>query len=782
MKHRIIIFICLICLLFVGFGTQPEPVIAAGNIYYVAKTGLDSNDGSFAHPWLTITHAISQMVAGDTLNVETGIYNESVGITINGDSSHWTTVQNYNNETVTLDGTGINYFICFYNCSYINFSGFQVQNAPGYCVLVEGVSHYINITNLTISNTTGPGIKLQSDQGTPYEPGNIGNIVISGCHLSNVCTAHSEEGISIVNTDSFEVKNCYVTNANGQDGMDAKVGSTNGSFHNNEFDGTSLYLDCFGHDETNINVYGNLFHNSQTGGAGMALGCENAPATMSGINIYNNIFYGNYRGFSVNPAEAGYYYKSFNLINNTFYENAAAGLTEVFLADANDYTNCVISNNIIVGLTATSDLLRDPYNNIGNGVTVSYNLFYDAAGYSSFNAYGANHIIGNPLLMNPTTDFSLQAGSPAINAGTSTNAPSTDYIGTARPQGAGYDIGAYEYIASKPPAVTTSAASSVTTSGATLNGSLTTLGSTSPVTVSFDWGTDTSYTDGNIAGNPSSITSVPTAFTASLSGLTPGTTYHYQAKAVGTTTVYGSDQQFTTSTSPAALAITTSSLPNGTVGAAYSQTLAATGGTTPYTWSIASGTLPAGLTLSSGGVISGTPTTAGGPTSVTFKVTDSASATATKPLSITINSTPPSITTSSLPNGTVGVAYSQTLAVTGGTTPYTWTIASGTLPAGLTLSSGGVISGTPTTAGGPTSVTFQVTDSTSATATKSLSITVAYAAWDVNMDGAVNVLDMISVSQHMGETGTPGWIRQDVNGDGVINVLDEIAIGQHWTG
>ena len=56
------------------------------------------------------------------------------------------------------------------------------------------------------------------------------------------------------------------------------------------------------------------------------------------------------------------------------------------------------------------------------------------------------------------------------------------------------------------------------------------------------------------------------------------------------------------------------------------------------------------------------------------------------------------ITTTSLPGGTVGAAYSQTLAATGGTTPYTWSMNGGSLPTGLSLSSGGVISGTPTTA------------------------------------------------------------------------------------
>jgi hypothetical protein len=68
------------------------------------------------------------------------------------------------------------------------------------------------------------------------------------------------------------------------------------------------------------------------------------------------------------------------------------------------------------------------------------------------------------------------------------------------------------------------------------------------------------------------------------------------------------------------------------------------------------------------------------------------------------------ITTTSLANGTAGVAYSATLAATGGVTPYVWSIVSGSLPAGLSLNaSTGVISGTPTSAG-TSSFTVQVTD------------------------------------------------------------------------
>lgn len=57
-----------------------------------------------------------------------------------------------------------------------------------------------------------------------------------------------------------------------------------------------------------------------------------------------------------------------------------------------------------------------------------------------------------------------------------------------------------------------------------------------------------------------------------------------------------------------------------------------------------------------------------------------------------------------------------------------------------------------------------------------------YSHWDVNGDGASNVLDMVLVVQHRNEAGPTGWIREDVNEDGTANVLDMIIIGQHWTG
>jgi hypothetical protein len=84
------------------------------------------------------------------------------------------------------------------------------------------------------------------------------------------------------------------------------------------------------------------------------------------------------------------------------------------------------------------------------------------------------------------------------------------------------------------------------------------------------------------------------------------------------------------------------------------------------------------------------------------------------------------VTTASLPAGSVSSAYSQTLTASGGSPPYTWALATGTLPAGLSLNtSTGVISGSPTTGNGAsTSLGFRATDANGCQANATLSLQV----------------------------------------------------------
>ena len=52
--------------------------------------------------------------------------------------------------------------------------------------------------------------------------------------------------------------------------------------------------------------------------------------------------------------------------------------------------------------------------------------------------------------------------------------------------------------------------------------------------------------------------------------------------------------------------------------------------------------------------------------------------------------------------------------------------------------------------------------------------------WDINNDGDCNIYDLVLVSNHYNETGTPGWIREDVDNNGQIRVIDLVLISEHY--
>ena len=172
---------------------------------------------------------------------------------------------------------------------------------------------------------------------------------------------------------------------------------------------------------------------------------------MADTYVYNNTFYFNPAASSLGP------YYAINLLN---------------LWHGASITNTNIYNNIfytvhphlvyIKGFASETHLDHNLYWYTGAGNPF---FVFDGATYTSFSAYktgsgqDANGLYVNPLLNSPTyhgngfptTQFTLQSGSPAINAGANlvalgiqSSMGTRDFFGNAIPQGGAYDIGAYE--------------------------------------------------------------------------------------------------------------------------------------------------------------------------------------------------------------------------------------------------------------------------------------------------------------------------------------------------
>jgi hypothetical protein len=178
------------------------------------------------------------------------------------------------------------------------------------------------------------------------------------------------------------------------------------------------------------------------------------------------------------------------------------------------------------------------------------------------------------------------------------------------------------------------------------------------------------------------------------------------------------------------LTITTTSLYTPLSGDNYIASINVSGGAPPYSYAVTAGGLPSGLNLnSSTGFITGVPAfdTSGDPFVYTIRVTDSASSTAERTFSGTVDSYSMTLTPASLPNGFPEAPYSASFTAGAGNSPYSYTVFSGALPDGLSLNSvTGVISGTvaASAAGQSYNFTIQVLDSSGTIFRRAQSISV----------------------------------------------------------
>ena len=421
-----------------------------GATYYVSPGGNDSNPGTEDQPWLTIQKAADTLVAGETVYIKAGTYQEKVAPQNSGSIGNYITYAVYPGDVVTVDGNGVSLssgqdgLFNVSNKSYITISGLRIINAGPHFnsngILVDNSSHVIIEKNYTY-NTASSGIGVWLSD----------NITIDGNEVELACNGGEQECITVSGTDIFEIKNNHVHHDGpaeiGGEGIDAKDGSSNGKIYNNyvhHINGrVGIYVDAWNKHTYNIEVFQNRVHDVNDDGFTVA---SERSGLLENINIYNNIAYDNMVGITISKNGGPLFshpMKNIRVINNTFYNNGIGDWGGGIYVDNPDVESAVIRNNIC---SQNLSFQIVPERNVPTqNLTVDHNLIDGFRGYSG-EIYGNDYVEGDPLFVSPSgADFHLQEGSPAIDKGSSVDAPSTDFDANSRPQGQGYDIGAFEY-------------------------------------------------------------------------------------------------------------------------------------------------------------------------------------------------------------------------------------------------------------------------------------------------------------------------------------------------
>ncbi|MFN0110617.1 MAG: putative Ig domain-containing protein [Blastocatellia bacterium] len=198
------------------------------------------------------------------------------------------------------------------------------------------------------------------------------------------------------------------------------------------------------------------------------------------------------------------------------------------------------------------------------------------------------------------------------------------------------------------------------------------------------------------------------------------------------------------------ITVNPATIPNGTVNSAYSETFTHVGGIGATIFAL-TGTLPTGLSFS-GATLSGTPTQTGS-FPITVTATDSNGCAGARNYTLVINCQSITVNPSTIPNGTVSSAYSQTFTHVGGIGATTFAL-TGTLPTGLSFS-GATLSGTPTQTGS-FPITVTATDSNGCTGNRGYTLVINCQAITVNPTTIPNGTANSVYSQAFTQTGGIG--------------------------
>jgi hypothetical protein len=486
----------------VDMGADETPYTES-DVFYVSLTGNDSNDGlTEGTAWRTITHASNSVVEGDLVHVKAGNYgDEKIDFPYSGRSGMPITFRGYqttpgdnpvstyqpgdaldpNLMPLLVGSDTLERAFDVTNRDYLDLRNFQISayqsavhseagsdnnyfsNIIGVRFgriedLINAFGFYLYGTNNTIENC------IITDAG------NYCYFLAENNNTINNCIAYGNEyaGNEVdyyfhIYGDYNTIQNCTAKELYTTLGHDSGhgIGARGGA--NNTF------INCEAHDLnypiyarwsgaanntfTNCRVYGgnglivrdgahhNTFNACKVYDSVMGIrfqdstedGGQNDPCAHD--NTFNNCLFQDVTG---NMFDLGSTTYNSSVTDNKFVNCTMVSPHNLFKdlmpSSGNEITNCIITD-------------VDNFIQLGNGTGQTLNFSFESCDYYNSDAIPggislSNMIYTDPLFVNAASDdYHIQNSSPCSNAGTSTDAPSTDFEGDPRPYGGGYDIG-----------------------------------------------------------------------------------------------------------------------------------------------------------------------------------------------------------------------------------------------------------------------------------------------------------------------------------------------------